>query len=213
MFHQKITFLYSSHEKFHGFDIIYGSVWICISTNNNNGISLSSNNNIITGNTINSNNEYGIKLDYSSRINYIYHNNFIDNTLNAYDEGGNIWHKGYPSGGNYWDDYNSADNNGDGIGDIPYDIPGGSNQDLYPFMEPYGWLTEPEFRKAFIFGKITNLSIQEKYITFEAVKTRVIYFSAFSFYKYVSGEKLVISRNYWGFMSEQNIIVLCEIAF
>jgi len=192
-----------------------------ISVNNNNGLSLSSysSSNIITDNTIYSNNGCGIKFDYSSYNiwnyiyhNYIYHNNFIDNTVNAYDEGGNIWHKGYPSGGNYWDDYNSPDNNGDGIGDIPYDIPGGSNQDLYPFIEPNGWLKELKFRKAFIFGKITNLSSQEKYITFEAMKTRVIYFSTFSFYKYVSGEKLVISTNYWGFMSEQNIIVLCEIA-
>lgn len=67
--------------------------------------------------------------------NNFYYNNFIDNTNHAYDTGINIWDNGYPSGGNYWDDYTGVDENGDGIGDTPYEIAGGTNQDTYPFME------------------------------------------------------------------------------
>ena len=68
------------------------------------------------------------------------------------DDGQNSWDNGYPSGGNYWEDYTGTDNyhgpnqnlsGSDGIGDTPYNIYGGSNQDLYPFMEPNGWANEP----------------------------------------------------------------------
>jgi len=82
------------------------------------------------------NNDFGIKIHFSYN-NIIYHNNLIDNRENSYDEGNNTWDDGYPSGGNYWDDYNGTDNDGDGIGDIPYPIPGGDNEDRYPLMEPY----------------------------------------------------------------------------
>jgi parallel beta-helix repeat protein len=88
-----------------------------------------------------SNNDYGINISVDSIRNTLYHNNFINNTLNACDEGANYWNDSYPAGGNYWDDYTGEDNNGDGIGDTPYPIPGGYNQDNYPLIEP--WNNKP----------------------------------------------------------------------
>ncbi len=90
----------------------------------------SSNNEIIHNNLTNS--FIGINIDLSSDNNIIYHNNFFNNSIHAYDTETNIWDNGYPSGGNYWDDYTDTDANGDGIGDTPYDIQGGNNQDRYP---------------------------------------------------------------------------------
>jgi parallel beta-helix repeat protein len=115
------------------------------------GISLGANmvyGNIIQGNTIANGEYYGIAISSSSN-NKIYHNNFINNkkgnvlryeyetgAMNAYDDG-------YPSGGNYWDDYKGLDEKSgpnqdqpgsDGIGDTPYIIDA-NNQDRYPLME------------------------------------------------------------------------------
>ena len=96
-----------------------------------------SNYNNISGNTIENCWYLGIQIWESSNQNHIYHNNFISNAQNAHDECINIWDDGYPSGGNYWDDYTGEDNNEDGIGDTPYPIPGGGNEDQYPLMTKY----------------------------------------------------------------------------
>jgi len=99
--------------------------------NNQKGIHLSStsNCNIISKNTIKSNSQYGLYIIQSIN-NYIYNNDFTDNDQNAQDVLTNYW--SYNSIGNYWDDYNGCDNNGDDIGDTPYNIPGDVNQDEYP---------------------------------------------------------------------------------
>jgi len=108
-----------------------------IVSNNGGGIALDqwSGNNTLTGNTASYNN-IGIYLR-SSNNDTLYHNNFIDNTQNAYYYSGtNTWDSG--SEGNYWSDYTGNDTNRDGIGDIPYNISGGAGaQDRYPLMQPW----------------------------------------------------------------------------
>ena len=128
-----------------------------ISNNTNTAIELHfSNDNVITRNIIRENRQlvppppftYCVYINNFSNNNLIYHNNFINNRYyHAYDKGINIWDNGYPSCGNYWSDYTGIDNysglnqdilGSDDVGDAPYNISGGDNEDRYPLMEPYG---------------------------------------------------------------------------
>ena len=115
-------------------------------SNGNIGITfdgfLSTFNNIF-GNTI-YNNDNGIIITGAERSNNIYHNTFINNRQNAFDPAeNNFWFDTEIKEGNYWDDYNGTDNNGDGIGDIEYNIPGNKTKDKYPLMEPYCFICRP----------------------------------------------------------------------
>ena len=89
------------------------------------------------------NNEYGIYIPAVSgcmpNSNIIYHNDFIENSHSAYDECGNVWYNGTIQEGNYWSDFDEPaegayDNNSDGIVDLPYNISGGGNADMYPLI-------------------------------------------------------------------------------
>jgi parallel beta-helix repeat protein len=92
--------------------------------------------NTVTDNHIESN-RLGLRLNDTSDNRFI-HNNIIDNMvqIDVLNENANLWDEGYPSGGNYWSDYDGADSNKDGIGDTPYAIDE-ENQDSYPLMNPY----------------------------------------------------------------------------
>jgi parallel beta-helix repeat protein len=103
--------------------------------NNGNGIRLGydpSFGNAFFGNNI-TNNDVGVKL-MSSSNNRFYRNNFVNNTMQAYNypgNCGNVWDDGVE--GNYWSDYDGADTNYDGIGDSWYEIDE-NNTDHYPLM-------------------------------------------------------------------------------
>ena len=118
-----------------------------ILTNNTfGGIQLeSSHRNNVTNNSIREN-DWGIRVITASD-NIFYHNNIVNNTDQTYiyESPDNIWDDGYPSGGNYWSDYEGEDlfsgpgqnvTGSDGIGDEPRDIDE-YNQDRYPLMMHY----------------------------------------------------------------------------
>ena len=233
----------------------------------------------------------GIYIQQSTSC-QVHHNNLYNNTINAYDTGLNDWNLSEPGEGNFYDDYPGEDTDNNGIGDTPYNISGGHNQDMYPLMQffaPYSLLnisldthvvderktfnvtiktlggtfvsnatilfddvitttdnngivvlTAPEVPedtsfqlvaskpgytsdtdtiviknvepvRAFFFGRITNLLNQEDYITFDAVKTRVMTFSPFSFKTYGSSEEFRILKDYRGWMGPRYIFARCDI--
>jgi parallel beta-helix repeat protein len=104
--------------------------------------------NIITGNM------KGINVDASSEDNVFYHNDFVVNEMHAFDRSFNTWYNEEIQQGNYWDDYNGVDEDGDGIGDTPYEILGGLggfNQDMFPLMDPFN------SRQTIVFNEGRNL--------------------------------------------------------
>jgi nitrous oxidase accessory protein NosD len=97
-------------------------------------------NNVVVDSTV-VNNSVGIGFaDMVSQWNRLYHNNFRNNIEDVRSFGGvNYLDDGYPSGGNYWDDYGSVDlrngmnqdqNGSDGILDQ------GFSSDNYPLANP-----------------------------------------------------------------------------
>jgi len=103
----------------------------------------------IVGNNIANNKLHGLYI--YSNFDKIFHNNFVNNTIQFIVESGggygyyNVWDDGYPSGGNYWSDYSGTDlysgpyqneSSFDWIGDSPYIIDE-TNRDNYPLMDPY----------------------------------------------------------------------------
>ena len=93
-----------------------------------------SNRNVITDNLI-AQSELGLHFGYSDD-NLIYHNVFIENDQNVFLRDSQSTTNSFDNGteGNFWDDYNGTDEDGDGIGDTPYLIPGGSSKDRFPLM-------------------------------------------------------------------------------
>jgi parallel beta-helix repeat protein len=89
----------------------------------------------------------GLGINVESDRGRVYHNTIVGNQDQARDRGsGNEWDNGYPSGGNYWGDYDGVDFlqgpnqdqiGSDGIGDEPYLVQT-SIWDRYPLMSPLG---------------------------------------------------------------------------
>jgi parallel beta-helix repeat protein len=97
----------------------------------------------VVGNTL-ENNTYGLYLA-GAENNTVIHNNFINNSNGQVvaENLPNAWDDGYPSGGNFWSDYNGTDtlsgtnqnvSGSDGIGDTTYVASAGNVTDRYPLM-------------------------------------------------------------------------------
>jgi len=130
----------------------YFGIWLIFSSDNtitsNNvssnimyGILLSaSSGNTIASNNI-SDNYFGISL-FNSSNSVIFHNSFINNIQQVYNNSSiSTWDDGYPSGGNYWSDYESrypdaGKTDQSGIWDMPYIIDE-NNQDNYPLIPEF----------------------------------------------------------------------------
>jgi len=137
-----------------GIQLMWGGNYNTITENTivnckNQGIRLQESDwNTVTENTL-KNNGIGISI-YIANTNFVQNNNFIDNTLNvgADEWYARQWGYGYSLNSwkeNYWSDYNGTDNDGDGIGDTPYEI-NEVNRDNYPQIEPNDILVLiPEF--------------------------------------------------------------------
>jgi len=149
---------YSSSNCIHSNSIVNSQYGLHLFSSSNNNISRNSMVNNTYGillwksssNAIYENdatgNDYGIAFLYSSR-NTIYHGNFMTNTKHVYNHNSmNLWDDGYPSGGNYWSNYedrypSAKEVDGSGIWDTSYVIDE-NNRDNYPLINP--WIPEQE---------------------------------------------------------------------
>jgi len=96
--------------------------------------------NEIYSNEIKNASRYGVNVDDTNvHNNTFYENLFIDNDVNALDDGtDNYWDNGTIGNywSDYWDTYLGVDLDDDGIGDTPYNIAGSAGkQDRYPIWD------------------------------------------------------------------------------
>ena len=162
---QGILLAYTTNSQITNNTISNNSYGVWLSTSSNNTVTannITSNNfcgltlvdsssfNTVSANNITNNSYSGFYLNSSSN-NLIFHNNFVNNTKQVYDPSWvfpqyapsiNVWDDGYPTGGNYWSDYeerypDAKELDDSGIWDTPYVIDE-NNQDNYPLMKPWG---------------------------------------------------------------------------
>lgn len=121
--------------------------------------------NIMTGNTSALNSGYGIRL-YDSSDNQVYNNNFINNSTQAYVDGGggNIFNLSAENdGGNYWSDWTGPDINRDGFVDDPRVFFGG--QDDAPWVRQDAWEVDVTPEGADVVVRLEDTTTLERPVT------------------------------------------------
>jgi parallel beta-helix repeat protein len=88
----------------------------------------------ITLNNVSDNQLFGLWLDSDSTDNLIYGNNIVRNGKQASVYLANRWDNGFE--GNFWSNYTGADEDHDGIGDVPLMV-SDNNTDNQPLMGPF----------------------------------------------------------------------------
>ena len=113
-------------------------------------------------------NAEGVNVGNSSGC-VFYHNNFVDSSMyHAVAVGKYTWDDGYPSGGNYWNNYNGTDfhsgsgqneTGSDGIGDEPHEIDSyPPNTDRFPLMAPISFFNVGTWNKTTYYVHIVSNS-------------------------------------------------------
>ena len=127
----------------------------CSSSRNNGIFLVESSNNNITRNQLYYNGALGVWImNGECSDNMIWNNTLVDNNgasstydpshIQAYDDGTANWWNSTDAYGNYWSDWNSPDNDMDGIVDAPYEIAGSAGaKDWYPLTERPDIAEEP----------------------------------------------------------------------
>jgi parallel beta-helix repeat protein len=104
-----------------------------------------SSNNTVTENAIQLNPIGALLRRDVGESNRFYHNNFVNNSIQVLSSHtSSLWDM--DGAGNYWSDYQGADADGDGIGDVPY-VVDATNQDRYPLMHPWSQPPRPFWRQ------------------------------------------------------------------
>jgi parallel beta-helix repeat protein len=123
--------------------------------------------------------------------NSVFHNNFVNSMYPfIYKVSGNIWDNGYPSGGNYWSQYNGTDSHSglhqnetgsDGMGDTPY-LLDFFEADRYPLIHPYGSIRN-------LNTSLIYLAIQSAIDASDTLNGQTLQVSSGTYYEHVSIDK------------------------
>jgi nitrous oxidase accessory protein NosD len=142
---------------------------------------MGSSGNVIVGNTV-KDNHVGIictwskdligDMTFESLDNAIYHNSFVQNTIQAEPDSDSInaWDDG--ASGNYWSNYNGTDLDHDGVGDAPYVI-NGNGLDNHPLMGMFSSFNTSSGERV----SVVSNSTVEDFRYFESNKTIVMHVS------------------------------------
>ncbi|MEJ2248623.1 MAG: right-handed parallel beta-helix repeat-containing protein [Candidatus Lokiarchaeota archaeon] len=175
--------------------------------------------NMIYGNLIKNNSQYGVFINgANSKDNIVVNNVFIQNNIHGYDESQinfNYWYN--DSLGNYWDDYSGKDTDDDNIGDIPYtNISGGANAiDNFPI-----WWDSPKFSINSPFNDSAfGLIAPELKLTIEEGRGSSIWCefnSQNSSYQSLLGQikeevELNLDQNLWDKLSNGSVTIKCYV--